>query len=113
MTMPFDFPPGYPGHHHRPPRSSGLLPVLMLVVLAGLVGFFVSRWWSRGTPDAQPRPVAPRGELGADEKATIDIFKQTVPSVVFITTLAERYDYFTGDSSEVKQGTGSGFIWDD
>jgi S1-C subfamily serine protease len=113
MTTPFDFPPGHPAHRPRPaPQPGGLLPVLFLVLLAGLVGFFVSRWWSRGTPVPEPRPITPRGELGADEQATIKIFKDSIPSVVFITTLEERYDYFTGDSTQVKQGTGSGYIWD-
>ena len=55
----------------------------------------------------------PRGDLGADEKSTIQIFKQTNPSVVFITTLSETYDVRTGDTATVPQGTGSGFIWDD
>jgi S1-C subfamily serine protease len=86
--------------------------MLLLIVLAGAAGFAISNWFWHGTPAATPRSVAPRGELGADEKATIDIFKQNIPSVVFITTLAERYDVL-GDSREVPQGTGSGFIWDD
>src|SRR5579862_5743256 len=115
MTNPFDFPPGEIGFGRRPvPHlSPALIPMLLLILAAGLAGFFISRLIWHGTPDATPRVALPRGELGADEKSTIDIFKQTIPSVVFITTLGESYNIFTGDSREVPQGTGSGFIWDD
>jgi len=62
-------------------------------------------------PRAAPRPVAARGDLAADEQATIALFKQASPSVVYITTLARRLvGYF--DVTEVPQGTGSGFLWD-
>jgi S1-C subfamily serine protease len=55
--------------------------------------------------------VAARGDLASDEKATIDLFKQAGPSVVYITSLARRgYGWF--DATEVPQGAGSGFIWD-
>jgi S1-C subfamily serine protease len=81
--------------------------------MAGAVGFLLARWSARGTPSVQTREVTPRGDLGADEKSTIQLFKQTIPSVVFITTLSETYDIRTGDQTEVPQGTGSGFMWDD
>ena len=41
-------------------------------------------------PAPEPRPVAARGDLAADEKATIDLFREASPSVVFITSLARR-----------------------
>ncbi|MBL8115777.1 MAG: trypsin-like peptidase domain-containing protein, partial [Acidobacteria bacterium] len=61
--------------------------------------------------DATPRAVAARGDLAADEKATIALFSEASPSVVYITSLARRS---TGwfDVMEVPQGTGTGFIWD-
>jgi len=55
--------------------------------------------------------VEARGDLAADEKATIALFKAASPSVVFITTLARRGGGFF-DMSETPQGAGSGFIWD-
>ncbi len=60
-----------------------------------------------------PRPVTPRGELAADEKATIDIFRRVSPSVVYITTLDKVINLLTMNVSEVPSGTGSGFVWDD
>jgi S1-C subfamily serine protease len=67
---------------------------------------------NRGTPALEPRPVAP-ATLAGDEQATIDLFKKVSPSVVYITTLAQRMNLWTRDVTEVPQGTGSGFLWDD
>ncbi|MCX7974052.1 MAG: trypsin-like peptidase domain-containing protein [Candidatus Aminicenantes bacterium] len=55
---------------------------------------------------------AQSSELLEDEKNTIEIFQKTAPSVVFITSLVLRRDFFTLDVFEIPKGTGSGFIWD-
>ncbi|MFT3850721.1 MAG: trypsin-like peptidase domain-containing protein [Propionivibrio sp.] len=60
-----------------------------------------------------PRAVTPRGELGADEKATIDLFERTRESVVYITTRSRVRDIWTRNVYSVPRGTGSGFVWDD
>ena len=62
---------------------------------------------------AAPRPVTPRGELHADEKATIDMFEKSKASVVFISTRERRVDLWTRNVFSVPRGTGSGFIWDE
>jgi S1-C subfamily serine protease len=62
---------------------------------------------------AQPRPVAPRPGLTADELANIDVFRKTSPSVVHITTLAAQRDLFSLNVQQVPRGTGTGFIWDE
>ena len=52
-----------------------------------------------------------RGDLASDEKATIELFREASPSVVFITSLARsRSGLF--QIAEVPQGEGSGFVWD-
>jgi S1-C subfamily serine protease len=61
----------------------------------------------------EPRPVAPRGPLSAEELTTIDIFERASPSVVFITTVSHVRDYWSRNVMRVPQGTGSGFIWDE
>ena len=61
---------------------------------------------------AQTREPTPRGSLTTTEQATIDLFETVSPSVVYITTLAQRRNLFTGLTREVPRGTGSGFIWD-
>jgi S1-C subfamily serine protease len=64
-------------------------------------------------PAAIPRPISPRGELEADEKSTITLFRQASPAVVNITTLTVARDFFTLNLLEIPEGTGSGFVWDD
>ncbi|BAN68305.1 S1C family serine protease [endosymbiont of unidentified scaly snail isolate Monju] len=62
---------------------------------------------------AEPRPVTARGDLAADEQATIAIFERASPSVVFITTRQRVVDLWTRNVFSVPRGTGSGFVWDD
>ena len=87
---------------------------LLLVCLAlGLVWTLESRAQRQGrNPQAVPRTVTPREGLKLEERATIALFRQASPSVVFITTLARQRDLFSLNISEIPQGSGSGFIWD-
>jgi len=62
---------------------------------------------------AEPRVVQPRGDLAADEQATIAIFENATPAVVYITTTTQVLDLWTRDITEIPRGTGSGFVWDD
>jgi len=63
--------------------------------------------------DGKPRPVAPRGDLSAEEKAVIGLFEKARDSVVFITTREQVRDFWTRNVFSVPRGTGSGFIWDE
>ncbi len=62
-------------------------------------------------PAPEPRPVTARGDLAADEKATIALFRDASPSVVFITSLARRSGGLFR-MAEIPRGEGSGFVWD-
>lgn len=85
---------------------------LVICLLLGLVWLLGNRSRERvNNPQATPRAVAPRGNLGEQEKAIIALFRQAAPAVVFITTLARQRDIFSLNLSEIPQGTGSGFIW--
>ncbi len=64
------------------------------------------------TRNAEPRTVTPPGELAADEKSTIELFRKASPSVVHITTLKVRRDVFNLNLYQIPEGTGSGLIWD-
>lgn len=81
-----------------------------------LVGRVDPREWMRSLggkssgPPAEPRPIVARGDLGQEEKATIELFERASPAVVYITTVTQRAGLF--DVMEVPQGTGSGFMWD-
>jgi len=87
------------------------LTVLLVIVLL-LYSWPIFRSMFMG-PGGQPRPVAPRGDLMAFEKTTTAIFKSASPSVAFITTETERINPWSRRITEVPQGSGSGFIWDD
>ncbi len=60
-----------------------------------------------------PRPVSPRGSLLPDEQAFISRFKEARSSVVYITSIAYKQDWFSFDVQAVPTGTGSGFVWDE
>ena len=64
-------------------------------------------------PDAKPREVAPRGDLEAGEQATIALFEKASPSVVFIRNVAIEHGQGGLIPTETREGTGSGFLWDD
>jgi S1-C subfamily serine protease len=83
-----------------------LLVILVILLWPQLPGLWV-RW------SAEPRVVTARGDLAKDEKTTIEIFKRTSPSVVYITTLSRYINPWTRNVREVPQGTGSGFVWDE
>jgi len=56
--------------------------------------------------------VTARGELAADERATIEIFERASPSVVFISTRQRVMNLWTRNIASVPRGNGSGMIWD-
>jgi S1-C subfamily serine protease len=99
----------------RPSRSS-LHRQRWLLVLALVLALVLGVWLLdsryRHNPDAEPRAITPRGSLAANERATIELFRQTSPSVVYITTVAIRRDIFNLNVMEIPQGSGSGFLWD-
>ena len=92
---------------------------LFWVVIAGAVllflwhGFPDIQNWFTPKPSASPRAVTARGDLAADEKATIELFEKSRDSVVFISTKSLVRDIWTRNVFSVPRGTGSGFIWDD
>lgn len=104
----------------RDPRTlTTLLPILMVLVSLLLVVQVWSLWTRGALPvrslqlDAKPRPIAPAGKLGEDEKATIALFKQASKAVVHITTSEVGRDFFTMSEMEYELGSGSGFLWDE
>jgi S1-C subfamily serine protease len=88
------------------------LGVLVIFAAAGLWVLF-QLWGPSHRVTVQPRPVAARGDLAADESATVDLFKQASPSVVNVTNLGVRRDVFGLNVLEIPQGTGSGIVWDE
>ncbi|KAL5571360.1 hypothetical protein UlMin_020957 [Ulmus minor] len=90
------------------PSSSALDSLL---VLFASVALSVSLLIADVDPASAFVVTTPR-KLQTDELATVRLFQENTPSVVYITNLAVRQDAFTLDVLEVPQGSGSGFVWD-
>ena len=90
-----------------------LNPFLILVIIAIVLWFiFEAGETVRFRGNADPRAITARGSLADDEQTTIEIFRNTSPSVVYITSIALRRGVFSLNAVEIPQGTGSGFVWD-
>ncbi|HTM43482.1 MAG TPA: trypsin-like peptidase domain-containing protein, partial [Polyangiaceae bacterium] len=64
---------------------------------------------------AVPPASAPRSDADLrtdDEKNTIDVFRRSSASTVFVTQKQRYVDYFGRVTDEVPAGSGSGFVWD-
>jgi len=101
-------------------RGSALLRALLVVFLFSSIA--LGARWVGGAFDlrtssaalATPRTVVQRGELASDEQATIALFRAASPSVVHINTARlVRRGWFNANLTELPEGTGSGFLWDD
>jgi S1-C subfamily serine protease len=55
--------------------------------------------------------AVPAAALTADEQNTISAFRESAPSVVFVTNVALEQNQYM-DEFAVPQGAGSGFVWD-
>ena len=93
--------------------SGKVSPVILLLVSVVIIWLAYETFKpSLHDSDALPRVVTPRGDLAGDEIATIELFRNASPSVVYITSIALRRNLFSLNVYEIPQGTGSGFIWD-
>ena len=98
---------------HQSGRANGLLTAILLASLIYMATVQVKAWWAgQSATKITPRAVTPRADLGEDEKSTIRLFEETSPSVVFITIINLRRDFFSTNIYKIPAGTGSGFIWD-
>ncbi len=94
--------------------NKGRVSPVILIGFALMVFWLLYQSWepARLDPDAVPKMITARGNLAEDEKNTIDIFRNSSPSVVYITSIAFRRNLFSLNAYEIPQGTGSGFVWD-
>ncbi len=92
------------------PRFFSLVFVLGLLGGIGLTALATAQRTVRG---AEPRAVTPRPDLTAEERSVTSLFEEASPSVVYITSISLRRDFFRLNVLEIPRGTGSGFIWDD
>ena len=116
-------PPIGPIHPPSGPSRAVRWLALLLLLVAGALVFTVVRTRGGEKPagetarpssdePASARSVVARGDLAADEAATIQLFEDLSPSVVHVTSLDVRRGRLSLQPFELPQGTGSGFIWD-
>jgi hypothetical protein len=85
------------------------LALVLAVALGGLLTWqFMPRFQAQApVVTAEPRMVAPRGDLAADEKSTIELFERAKGSVVFITTTQLVRDFWSRNMFSIPRGAGS------
>jgi S1-C subfamily serine protease len=94
-------------------QSGRVSPVVLIISVLAVLWLLYASWEpAKLDSDARPRVVEARGNLAEDEKNTIEIFKNSSPAVVYITSIALRRNLFSLNAYEIPQGTGSGFVWD-
>ncbi|WP_452038999.1 S1C family serine protease [Alteraurantiacibacter palmitatis] len=86
-----------------------LLVIMNVLLLAASAALLINQ----SAPAAEPRVVTARGDLGADERATIDLFRNARDSVVFISTRQRVANFWTRNVYSVPRGSGSGLVWDE
>lgn len=98
----------------RRPSSGSPFTMLLLFVGVGLLAWSLFRPRTPELNDvgAQPRTVAPRGDLTDLETSTMGVFEAASPSVVHIANVAIRRDIWSRNAVKMPRGTGSGFVWD-
>ncbi len=111
--------------------KSLLLALIAVFGLGSLSGYLLLRNDANvveaGTGPPAPQPVTPAalpvaapaaavqsaGSLTSQEERDIAVFREVSPSVVYISNIALRRDFFSLNVFEIPQGTGSGFLWDE
>lgn len=88
--------------------------LLVIVLLTFLVWLLNGIRIQSHSVSVQPesRVVAARGDLADDEQSTIDIFRENSGSVVYISTSERFLNIYTQDITELRSGSGTGFVWD-
>jgi S1-C subfamily serine protease len=89
-----------------------VLVIMNLLLLAAAASLYLMQTAPAAAPPPTP-VITPRGDLAADERATIELFRNARESVVFITTRQRVADFWTRNVYSVPRGSGSGLIWDE
>ena len=90
-----------------------LLTLFILALLSGHQGLAIATQIdaANGEPRSTFMHFVAEQPLSAEELKTIAVFEKAAKSVVYITNTAVRRDFWSLNTFEVPQGSGSGFIW--
>ena len=104
--------------YQTPSTKNNLVKWIRILIVVMIVWVLADLYNISPLPKLQPKAkmktvTQPQGNLGADERSTIDVFKNVSPSVVFITNKRLQKSFFSPTVTEIPQGAGSGFLWDD
>lgn len=91
-----------PARPHPAPWRAALAALLCLAGIA--------TGGASGAQMAEPRPIAPRGALSAEEQRIVSLFENAAPSVAYITTEVVQTNIWLEQVQST--GAGSGFVWD-
>ncbi len=95
-------------------RGGGRFLLVVAIAAAAILGWEAFRWMAETFSEpAEPRNVAPRGELCNEEVLGIDLFENNKNSVVYIATAQAVVDVWTRNIYNIPRGAGSGFVWDE
>src|SRR5262245_18768165 len=97
-------------------RYTRLRRTVLTLAIGGALGVFGGLAVGSGMVDetqARRSAAVVPVSLDAEERATVDLFRQAQDSVVFITSLARGRTEFDLDAQVMPSGNGTGFVWDD
>ena len=98
---------------HHAPAANGWLVMLLIGLVAVLLFRTVTGTW-QNRHDYTQRTVTPRGDLAANEAATVELFEKASPSVVCVRIKSmgvQPTDF--GSAAERETASGTGFVWDE
>lgn len=95
-------------------KKSSIVIISFALVLAFLLGFLFNTEQILYAFKVNYKKESPiqYSQLTDFGKNNVDVFKDTAPKVVFVHNLRNVNDFFSLNTMEIQQGTGSGFIWD-
>lgn len=108
----------YPRDRHANPWPTlGGIFVLTIMIAGLLWGLGVFRLGSEApaphNPSVKEREVSARTDFKPEELERITVYENTSPSVVNVDTLAYTVNRLNWTEAQQRQGTGTGFFWDD
>jgi len=94
------------------PLTLGIFVFAVGLTLGAIATCSLSDGYGDTGSDPENRVAATKDRLLEDEKNTIAVYNRVAPSVVYITNTRTMASSFRSSGQEVRQGSGSGFVWD-